>query len=121
MAASITTIDEYLDGFPPEVRQALQTIREVAHAAAPGAEEAIKYSMPTLVLKGQSVVHFAGWKKHISLYPEPSRGGVLGDEVDQYRSSGRGTLQFPLKDPIPYDLIGRIVGQLVAERTQRGS
>lgn len=111
-----TTIDDYLAGQPPEVREVLEEIRRVAHAAVPGAEETIKYQMPTLVLGGRSLVHFAGWKRHVSLYPEPGPGGGLERDLDPYRA-GRGTLKFRLDEPIPYALIGRVVQRLAAERT----
>ena len=117
--ARIGTIDDYLTGFPPEVQEVLQEIRRVAHAAVPGAGETIKYQMPTLTLHGKNLVHFAGWKAHISLYPEPDPDGALEHELDPYRS-GRGTLKFPLDQPIPYALIGRIVERLAEERFAAG-
>jgi uncharacterized protein YdhG (YjbR/CyaY superfamily) len=117
--AGITSIDDYLTGFPSEVREVLQEIRRVAHEAVPGAGETIKYQMPTLTLNGRSLVHFAGWKAHISLYPEPGPDGALEHELDPFRS-GRGTLKFPLDRPIPYALIGRVVQRLAEERSADG-
>ena len=114
--ASPASIDDYVAGFPVDVRAILQEIRRVAHAAVPGMEETIKYQMPTLTLDGTSLVHFAGWKHHVSLYPEPAADEALERELDPYRA-GRGTLKFPLDQPIPYALIGRVVQQLAALRS----
>ena len=116
--AAPASVDDYLVRFPPEVQAALQEIRRVAHAAVPGVEETIRYQMPTLTLDGTSLVHFAGWKHHLSLYPEPQAEGELERELDPYRA-GRGTLRFPLDQPIPYALIGRVVQQLAAQRSAK--
>ena len=114
--ASPASIDDYVAGFPPDVQEILQEIRRVAHAAVPGMAETIKYQMPTLTLDGTSLVHFAGWKHHLSLYPEPQADEELERELDPYRA-GRGTLRFRLDQPIPYALIGRVVQQLARQRS----
>ena len=94
----------------------LQKVRQTVHAAVPGGgEEAIRYNMPTITLDGSSLVHFAGWKKHLSVYPEPDGDAVLTRDLAPFRG-GKGTLKFPLDEPIPYDLIGRVARQLVARR-----
>ena len=88
------------------------------HAAAPGSGEKISYQIPTITLDGSSLVYFAGWKKHISVYPLPERlDPTTAQELAPY-TSGASTAKFPLDKPIPYDLIGRLT-QLHAEARQR--
>ncbi|HWD77238.1 MAG TPA: DUF1801 domain-containing protein [Kribbella sp.] len=105
------TVDEYIASFPPEVRAILEEVRRTIHAAVPGAGEKISYQIPTITLDGTSLLHFSGWKSHIALYPIPP----IDEDLTQYRS-GRGTLKFPLDQPIPYDLITRIAQAFVAAR-----
>lgn len=101
------TIDEYIAGFPEDVQQILQQVRATIRAAAPQAEETINYQIPTFTLHG-NLVHFAGFKKHIGFYPTP--GGIehFQEELAGYVSA-KGSVQFPLDQPMPYDLITRIV------------
>jgi uncharacterized protein YdhG (YjbR/CyaY superfamily) len=101
------TIDEYIAGFPPEVQEILQKIRLAIHEAAPDAQETISYQMPTFTLKG-NLVHFAAFKSHIGFYPVPTGIEAFKDELAMYRQ-GKGSVQFPLDQPIPYELIRRIV------------
>lgn len=112
-ASAPTTIDEYIAGFPPDVQEILQKIRAVIREAAPGAQETIKYRMPTFTLQG-NLVHFAAFKKHIGFYPVPSGIEKFKDELARY-VGGKGSVQFPLSQPIPYDLIRRIVQFRVQE------
>jgi uncharacterized protein YdhG (YjbR/CyaY superfamily) len=107
------TIDEYIAGFPPDVQDILQKIRLTIHQAAPEAQEAISYQMPTFKLNG-NLVHFAAFKKHIGFYPVPSVIEAFKDELSAYHQ-GKGSVQFPLDQPIPYDLIRRIVQFRVQE------
>lgn len=100
-------IDEYITSFPDDVQVLLQKIRNTIHAAAPAAEEAIKYGIPTFVLNG-NLVHFGGYKSHIGFYPAPMGIEAFKEETAQYEA-GKGTLQFPLDKPLPLDLITRIV------------
>lgn len=109
-----TTVEEYLASFPPEVREVLERIREIALAAVPGGEDAIRYDIGTVIADGRSVVHYAGWKQHVSLYPEPA-DEALAVDLAPY-SAGKGTLKFPLSEPIPYDLVRRVVESLAAGR-----
>ncbi len=102
-----TTIDEYIAGFPPDVQAILQKIRATIHKAAPQAEEAIKYQMPTFVLHG-NLVHFAAFKSHIGFYPVPTGIEAFKQELAPY-AGGKGSVQFPLDQPIPYKLISKIV------------
>lgn len=111
--AASTTIDEYIAQFPEDIQQILQQVRAVIHAAAPQASEKISYGMPTFFLGG-NLIHFAAFKSHIGVYPSGSELGALKEAVAPYRTS-KGTLQFPLDQPIPYELIGRVTLQRVAE------
>lgn len=101
------TIDEYIAAFPDDVQQILQQIRQTIREAAPDAQEAISYQMPTFKLYG-NLVHFAAYKKHVGFYPAPSGIEAFKDELAPYASS-KGAVQFPLDQPIPNDLISRIV------------
>jgi uncharacterized protein YdhG (YjbR/CyaY superfamily) len=107
------TIDEYIAACPAEVQPLLQQIRLTIRAAAPDAQEAISYQMPTFKLHG-NLVHFAAYKKHIGFYPAPSGIEAFKDELAGYASS-KGAVQFPLDQPLPHDLISRIVTFRVAE------
>ena len=102
-----TTIDAYIAGFPPDVQNILQKIRQTIHKAVPEAQEKISYSMPTFTLKG-NLVHFGAFKTHIGFYPIPSGIEEFREELAVYKQ-GKGSVQFPLDQPIPYDLITRIV------------
>jgi uncharacterized protein YdhG (YjbR/CyaY superfamily) len=108
-----TTIDEYIALYPEETQKILQEIRAIIKAAAPDAEEAIKYQMPTFVWNG-NLVHFAAFKNHIGLYPTPSGTEKFKTELSDYEG-GKGSIRFPLSKPIPYDLIRKIVAFRVQE------
>ncbi|MHB1484433.1 MAG: iron chaperone [Saccharofermentanales bacterium] len=99
--------------FPPEIQAILNRLREVIHEAAPEAIEKISYQMPTFWQNG-NLVHFAAFKNHIGFYPTPD--GITGfkDELSVYKNA-KGSVQFPLDQPVPYDLVGRIVRFRVAE------
>jgi uncharacterized protein YdhG (YjbR/CyaY superfamily) len=111
------TIDEYVAAFPPDVQSILRKIRSTIRKAAPQAEERISYRMPAFAQDG-ILVYFAAFKKHIGVYP-PVRGDEkLSKELAPYRGE-KGNLKFPLDEPIPYDLIARIVKFRVKERMKR--
>lgn len=101
-------IDDYIAGFPSNVRKILQKIRTTIQAAAPHATEAISYQIPTLKLNGKNLIHFAAFKHHVSVYPAPRGADEFKDELAEYKG-GKGTVQFPLDQPVPYKLIERIV------------
>ncbi len=107
------TIDDYIAGFPKDVQEILQHIRQTIREAAPDAEEKISYQMPTFTLKG-NLVYFAAFKNHIGFYPIPSGIEEFKEELSAYEQ-GKGSVQFPLDKPIPYDLISRIVKFRVKE------
>lgn len=115
MAEKFTTINDYIASFPAEVQLVLEDLRARAHAAAPGAEETISYGIPTLRLDGRILVHFAGWKDHVSIYPVPEGDEQLTRELAAHQT-GRGTLRFPLDQPLPDDLIDRVLAQHVLNR-----
>jgi uncharacterized protein YdhG (YjbR/CyaY superfamily) len=100
-------IDEYIGGFPEDVQRILEKIRSTISKAAPDAEEAIKYQIPTFTLNG-NLVHFAAFKNHIGFYPAPKGIEKFQKELAAYQT-GKGTLQFPLEKPIPFGLISRVV------------
>jgi uncharacterized protein YdhG (YjbR/CyaY superfamily) len=111
------TIDEYISAFPADVQLSLEQVRQTARNAAPGARETISYAMPTLTLNGRDLMHFAAWKRYVSLYPLPAEEGAFTQELAPYRAA-KSTARFPLAAPIPHDVIARLVALLV---TQRGN
>jgi uncharacterized protein YdhG (YjbR/CyaY superfamily) len=100
-------IDEYIAGFPPEVRVILGKIRQTIRTAAPEAVETIKYKMPTYMLNG-NLIYFAAFKRHVSIFPAPNGSEAFNQELAAYRGA-KSTVRFPLDKPVPYDLIGEIV------------
>lgn len=115
MSKKYETIDGYIADAPEEVRGILEEMRRTIREAAPGAEEAISYQMPTFRLNG-NLVHFAAFKMHIGFYPTPSGIEAFKDEITEYKSA-KGSVQFPLDEPIPYDLVRRITEYRVKENT----
>lgn len=111
-------IDAYIIGFPEAVQEILEKIRVMIHEMAPEAEETISYGIPSFTLNGY-LVHFAAYKKHISIYPAPRGIEQFKDELAGY-AGGKGTVQFPLDQPIPYDLIRRIVAFRIQENQAKG-
>jgi len=103
-----STIDVYIASFPDNVQGILETMRRTIKKAAPTAEETIRYQMPTFKLNGKNLVHFAAFKHHIGFYPTPSGITAFQKELSIYKQ-GKGSVQFPLDKPMPYDLVKRIV------------
>jgi uncharacterized protein YdhG (YjbR/CyaY superfamily) len=101
------TMDEYIKTFPEDVQEILEKMRRTIRKAAPEAEEAISYQMPTFKLNG-NLVYFVAFKKHIGFFPTARGIEAFKKELSTYKTS-RGTVQFPLEKPIPYDLVTRIV------------
>lgn len=110
-------IDEYIAGFPQDIQKILEEIRKTIKVAAPEAEEAIKYVMPTFVYKG-NLVHFAAFKNHIGFYATPGGNEAFEKELSGYKS-GKGSLQFPIDKPMPLDLISRMVKFRVQQNLER--
>jgi uncharacterized protein YdhG (YjbR/CyaY superfamily) len=113
-------IDEYIAAFPKETQQVLRQIRTTIRRAAPGAEETISYAIPCFNLEGHYLIYFAGYKKHVSVYPAPRGDKAFKEELAQYKG-GKGTVQFPLDKPIPYDLITRMVKFKIKQRQEEKS
>lgn len=115
MASAPTTIDAYLADFPSEARRLLDELRALVHATAPGVAERISYGIPRFDWRGKYVVYMAGWRKHVGLYPIQSPvAETLEAELAPFRH-GKATLRFPLGQPLPAELIRRIVTLRVAE------
>lgn len=114
----VKTIDEYILQFSPHVQAILNKLKKVIKEAAPQAEEKISWKMPTFVLGG-NLVHFAAFKNHIGFYPGPSGIEAFKSELSNYKGA-KGSVQFPLDKPLPYELIGAIVTFRAAENTAKG-
>ncbi len=117
MDATIATIDQYIKGFPKEIQILLEQVRTTVRKAAPEAQETIKYAMPTFVLNG-NLVHFAAFQNHIGFYPAPTGIDAFTEELSVYKG-GKGSVQFPLDQPLPLDLITRIVKFRVKENQSK--
>ena len=113
------TIDEYIATFPEGIQARLEAVRATIRAAAPDATERISYQMPTFWLHG-NLVHFAALKNHIGFYPTPSGIAAFQDELAPYVST-KGALQFPLSQPLPLDLIRKIVQFRVTENRDKAA
>ena len=101
------SVDDYIAGFPESVREILEKLRQVIHEAAPDAQETVSYGMPAFKLK-RILVYFAAWKDHIGLYGVSSAVNQFKNDLAPYKQS-KGTIKFPLGQPIPYELIKKIV------------
>jgi uncharacterized protein YdhG (YjbR/CyaY superfamily) len=112
-------IDAYIAGFPRDVQEKLQKIRETIRDAAPDAEEKISYQMPTFAQEG-NLVHFAAFKNHIGFYPAPQGIEEFKKELSLYKG-GKGSVQFPLDQPIPYELISKIVAFRLKENLAKAA
>ena len=112
-------IDQYIAGFPKEVQKLLKKLRATIKNAAPEAEEIINYGVPTFRLNG-NLVHFGGYTKHIGFYPTPSGIQKFAQELSGYETS-KGSVKFPLDNPLPYDLVAKIVAFRVGENLNKSS
>ena len=102
-------VSRYIAGFPREVRPVLERVRATIRNALPGSDEAIAYNIPAFKVGGRVVIYLAGWKAHYSLYPSTNTLlEAFKDELAPY-ASGRGTIRFPLAEPVPARLIARVV------------
>lgn len=120
-----TTVDEYIAGFPPEVAGRLQRIREVilAEVGTPAAgrpEEKVRYGIAAVMLGGRYALHYAGWQKHIGLYPVPILAEPLESLIAPYRAE-KDSVVFPHRAPIPYALVGEVTRAIVARRASAQS
>lgn len=117
MKKKANSIDEYIAGFPKDVQKILEQIRQTIKQAASNAEETISYGMPAYKLHGKPLVYFAGYKSHIGFYATPTGHSAFSKELSKYKQ-GKGSVQFPLDKPIPFDLIAKIVRFRVAENNK---
>ena len=112
-----SNIAEYIAGFPDTTQEILQKVRTTIRKSVPDAEETISYGIPTFKLKG-NLVHYAGYKNHIGFYPGAAGIETFKDELSEYKLS-KGTVQFPIDKPIPFDLISKIVDFWVKQNLSR--
>jgi uncharacterized protein YdhG (YjbR/CyaY superfamily) len=120
MAASrrqFKTMDEYINTFPEDIRRILTELRQTIREVAPDAEETINYQIPTFTLNG-NLVHFAAFENHIGFYPAPSGMEAFKKELSEYKGA-KGSVQFPIDQPLPLPLIRRIVKYRVKENLER--
>ena len=110
-------IDDYISRYPKDVQVILRKMRLAIHKVAPAASERISYQIPTFYLQG-NLVHFAAFSKHVSFFPTSSGVAKFQKELTKYKTS-KGTIQFQLDQPIPYDLLRRIVVFRVKENLKR--
>ena len=111
--AAPTTVTAYIQGFPDGQREVLEQVRAALRRAVPGGEEKIRYGMPAVMFTDRYGIHFAGWKKHVGLYPVGELDPDLEAEVAPHRAK-KDTVQFFYADGVPYDLIERIARALAA-------
>jgi uncharacterized protein YdhG (YjbR/CyaY superfamily) len=112
-----STVDEYIEQQPEAVQETLRKIRATIREAAPDAEERISYGIPGYYQHGQ-IIFFAAFPKHLSVYPAPFGVEEFKDDLAKYQK-GKGTLQFPLGQPVPYDLITRVAQYRLAENLKK--
>lgn len=112
-------VDIYIDQFPPDVREKLSEMRNVIKQNAPEANESFAYGMPAYKLNGRPLVYFAGFKNHIGFYATPTGHEEFKNELAGYKQ-GKGSVQFPIDEPMPLDLVKRIVQFRVKENMSKG-
>jgi uncharacterized protein YdhG (YjbR/CyaY superfamily) len=113
-----TTVDEYINTCPEDVQIILEKIRQTIRKTAPEAVETISYQIPAFNLSGKYRVYFAAWKDHVAMYPIPASADTFKKELSPYLH-GKGTIQFPLDKPIPYDLVEKIVKSRMKQNLER--
>lgn len=111
-------IDDYIANFPQETQEVLQQMRATIHKVAPGVEEKISYGMPTFNLNKHYLVYFAGYKNHVGLYPAPIGVDEFKEDMKPYKT-GKGSIQFPLDRPMPWNLISRIIEYRIDENLKK--
>ena len=121
MATSPSTVDAYIAALDGDAQRIAIQFRGVIRGAAPGITETVRYKMPCFLIDGEYLVYFGAWKHHIGLYPIPSLDGDLEAEVAPYRAA-KDTVRFKYKDPVPWDLVERLIAELIGrlELSHRG-
>ncbi len=117
MAEKFDSVDDYVAAQPPQAQQILNDVRRRVRTIVPEAVEAISYQIPTFKLDGKPVIYVAAWQHHISLYPIPETDDELQRAIAPYQS-GKGTLKFPLAEPIPFDVVDRVVAAALAQHAR---
>jgi uncharacterized protein YdhG (YjbR/CyaY superfamily) len=112
-------IDEYISKCPPDTQEILEQVRATIKKVVPDAEETISYGIPTFNLNGTYLIYFAAYKKHIGVYPVPGTLNQIDMEFAAYKTSGKGTIQFPLNEPMPMNLITQLVRFQVKQNIER--
>lgn len=112
-------VDEYIAGFPAATQKLLQQMRKTIKKVAPDAEEIISYGIPTFYLKG-NLVHYAGYNKHIGFYPGAGGIAAFKDQLSGYKGA-KGSVQFPLNQPLPLDLVTEIVKFRVQQNMEKAT
>lgn len=118
MQTDINTVDDYIQTFPDDVQARLKTLRLIIKENAPGAAESIAYKMPAYKTGGKPLVYFAGYKNHIGLYATPTGHSEFVTELSGYKQ-GKGSVQFPNTEPLPIELIKKIVKFRVQENQMK--
>lgn len=118
MKAATTTVEQYMKTFPSDIQLLLGKIRTTILEAAPEAHEEMAYGMPAYKTDGKPLVYFAAFKKHIGFYATPSGHTAFADDLSNYKQ-GKGSVQFPLDKPLPFDLIKKIVEFRVKENGEK--
>lgn len=111
-------VDTYIAGFPAEIKERLELIRSRIQKLAPKAEEVISYGIPCYRMNDVYLIYFAGYKKHVSIYPAPVREALFKKEFAAYKTS-RGTIQFPMDQPLPITLITKIIRFMIGKNKER--
>lgn len=114
----MTAVETYIAQFPEEVQQIMQKLQQLILKTAPEAVEMMAYGMPAYKIKGKPLVYFAGYKNHIGFYATPTGHEAFATELGKYKQ-GKGSVQFPLNAPIPYDLIEKIITFRRAENLKK--
>ena len=112
------SIDEYIAACPEQARERMEQIRATVKKLAPKAKERISYQIAAFELNGKNIIHFAGWKKHVSLYPVPAGDEAFEQEVSKY-VDGKGTFKFPLDEPMPMRLVNKIIKLHLAQNLKK--
>jgi uncharacterized protein YdhG (YjbR/CyaY superfamily) len=115
------TIAQYIARFPRPVQTTLKRVRAAIRKAIPGAEETISYGIPAFRFQGRTIIYFAGWKQHYSIYPANARlVAAFRDELEPYEVNNKGTIRFPLTEPVPAKLIEGLARFRAKEAAQTG-
>ena len=114
------SIDSYIEQSPDPAKEKLKELRRIIAKQVPEAKEVISYGIPSFDLNGKYLIYFAGYKKHLGMYPVPPADHGFEEDYAPYKTSGKGAIQFPLKEPLPEELISKIIQYRVVENEKRG-